>query len=352
MDGTVRVMGVMSGSSLDGIDLAICTFARENGRWRFDVEACRTEPFPAELRTRLLRVMNGEALELARLHRDLGVMIGRSCSGFMAATGRVPQLIASHGHTIFHRPAEGLTFQIGCGAHIAAITGIPVVCDLRTKDVAFGGQGAPLVPLGERELFAGPDAFLNLGGIANLSVHGDQVIGYDLSPCNQALNTLAQEAGSEYDKDGAMARSGSIDPALLGRLNALELYDRPPPRSLGREWFDAFFLPLIDHGAPLPDRLRTVTEHIAWIAAQALDQVAARQVFVTGGGAHNTFLIERLRALTQAEVQVPDAAVIDSKEAIVFAFLGLLRWHGEVNALRTVTGARMDNVGGALYLPN
>lgn len=352
MERTIRVMGVMSGTSLDGLDLASCAFTREDERWRFDVEAARTFPFPADLRSRLLAVMQGDALELARLHRDLGRTIGTRCAELMVGLEHGPDLISSHGHTIFHRPEEGLTTQIGCGAHIAAIAGVPVVSDLRTKDVALGGQGAPLVPVGERALFPGPDAFLNLGGIANLSVHREVVLGYDLSPCNQALDLLAAEVGLAYDANGAIARSGRVDQDLLQRLNALDFYAQPPPRSLGREWFEERFRPLIDRTTPLPDRMRTVAEHIATIAGGAIDRADARNVLVTGGGAHNALLIERIRARTRAQVGTPAREVIDFKEAIVFAFLGLLRWRGEANTLCSVTGARADSIGGAIHLPN
>lgn len=349
----MRVLGVMSGSSLDGLDLACCSFERTGERWRFSVDGASSAPYDRALRERLTAAMSGPALELARLDRDLGRLIGEGCARFIGGLASEPELIASHGHTIFHEPKEGLTTQVGSGSTISAITGIPVVCDFRTKDVALGGQGAPLVPLGEHALFPDHDAFLNLGGIANLSFHRDLITGFDACICNQALNALAAEAAHDYDKDGAIARGGAVLTPLLERLNSMPFTHQPFPRSLGREHFNEQMLPLIsDRSVSLADRMRTTVEHIAMIIGRALDGRSATKVLVTGGGAHNGFLMERLRTLTKATVEIPDKLIVDYKEAIIFAFLGLLRWRGEVNTLRSVTGARIDSIGGAVYLPN
>jgi anhydro-N-acetylmuramic acid kinase len=345
-----RIVGVMSGSSLDGIDLALCQFTQEEGQWAFRLEKAVTVPWRPVLRKRLLQASGATALEMARLHRDVGQAIGTACDDLLQ--GSMAEAIASHGHTVFHQPDEGLTLQIGSGAHIAAITGLPVVCDLRSMDVALGGQGAPLVPLGEQLLFPGRRAFLNLGGIANISLHGvDRTMGWDVCPCNQALDGLAQEAGQPYDADGALARSGQVDTELLARLDVLPFYRLPPPRSLGREWFEAQLRPLLGPGIPLADRLRTVTEHVAGLVAQALAAHGAEQVLVTGGGAHNGFLMERIGALGPAVPVLPERELIDFKEAVIFAFLGLLRLRGLPNTLPSVTGADRGSVGGALYLP-
>jgi anhydro-N-acetylmuramic acid kinase len=352
-----NVIGVMSGSSLDGLDLAWCELALEDGIWTFNIREARTVPYEAEFQARLVSAMDGSALELARLHRDLGDRIGKACKDlFTGQRVDLPvqqaSLIASHGHTIFHKPEEGLTTQIGCGARIAAATGITTVCDFRSMDVALGGQGAPLVPWGEKLLFPEHKAFLNIGGICNIALHGqERVVGYDVCIGNQALNFLANEGDQAYDESGNMARSGKVLPELVDALNALPYHHQPPPRSLGREWFDEQVKPLIDRSElPLADRLATVVEHIAQQLAQAL-RPATGAVLVTGGGAHNGYLLERLRVLSPSRIEVPDRLTVDYKEAVVFALLGVMRLREEANALASVTGARRDSVGGAVYLP-
>lgn len=349
--GRYTAIGVMSGSSLDGLDLAHCTFNLERGTWSFEVLKTTTVPYPTSFRQRLLTVMGGSALELAQLHRDLGNFIGTACAELLG--GGDVDLIASHGHTIFHKPSEQLTTQIGCGASIAAISGMPVVCDFRTKDVAMGGHGAPLVPLGEKLLFPVHDSFLNLGGIANLSIHHGSTTGYDIGICNQALNHLAEEAGQDHDRDGALARSGSLNNELLHALNTLPFYAQNKPRSLGREWFNEHMVRLIDdRRIPLLDRLRTVTVHIATMVAGELNEQDPTTVFVTGGGTHNGFLLELIRSMTRVGMVVPDREVVDFKEALIFALLGVLRLRGETNSLASVTGGARDSIGGAIYLPN
>ena len=349
VDKPFRVIGAMSGSSLDGLDLSLCRFP--DGDRPFNIEAARTVPYPADLRRRLLEAMDAPALEAARLDRDLGRFIGEACRDLIAEAGTA-DLVASHGHTLYHRPEEGLTTALGHGAWIAAACGLPVVNELRSLDVALGGQGAPLVPLGERDLFPGHRAFLNLGGICNVGLHGtDRVLGYDACIGNQALDRLAGEAGLDCDRDGALARSGAVNEELLATLDALPFHAQSPPRSLGREWFREAVEPLIGRtDIPLADRLRTVVEHIAGQVAKALEG-ARGPVLVTGGGAHNGFLVERLRARSSTPVELPEKDVIDFKEALVFAWLGLLRWQGRPTSLASVTGAARDSVGGAVWLP-
>ncbi len=343
-----EVIGVMSGSSLDGLDLAWVELVHDVGDWSFNIREALTVPYDGPFQQRLKDAMHGSALELARLDRDLGDLIGTACKEML--NGRQVDLIASHGHTLFHKPAEGLTTQIGHGARIAAAAGTTTVCDFRTMDVALGGQGAPLVPLGERLLFPQHKAFLNIGGICNIALHGaERVTGYDVCIGNQALNALANEAGLPYDANGDLARAGRIAPELLDALNALPFHHQSPPRSLGREWFDEAVKPLI--AAPthaLPDRMATAVEHIAQQLTAAL-AFADGPALVTGGGAHNAFLLERLRSQCSSTIEVPDRLTVDYKEALVFALLGVLRMRGEVNSLSSVTGAGRDSVGGAVY---
>lgn len=335
---------------MDGLDLALCEFQFSKGRWLYRILRARTVRFPADLRARLATAMEASAVEHARLDADLGTFIGQACRRFLKLD-RV-EVIGSHGHTIFHQPALGFSTQIGSGARIAAIAGAPVACDFRNTDVAHGGQGAPLVPVAESLLFPEHKAFLNIGGICNVSIHrGKQVSGFDVCIGNQALNQLAAEVGAEFDRDGRMARTGIVHPILLERLNALPFHSAKPPKSLGREWFMKEVLPLIsDRRIALEDRLRTVTEHIAMQVAAALP-TGAPTVLVSGGGARNRFLLERIAAHAKPLIEVPEPVVIDFKEALAFALFGVLRLRGEPTALSSVTAAKRDSCGGAVYLP-
>lgn len=347
---TYRVLGIMSGSSLDGLDLALCELEEKRGRWRYAILKARTVAYPVAMRERLLHIMKGSAMELAQLDADLGQFIGQASKRFLR--GEKVDLITSHGHTIFHQPKQGFSTQIGSGARIAAITGITTVCDFRSSDVAAGGQGAPLVPLGEKLLFPDYNTFINLGGICNISLHGPKSItGFDVCIGNQALNHLAAEAGQPFDRNGDIARGSHFNAELLANLNRLPFHQQRPPKSLGREWFEESVLPLInDSDQPVGRRLRTVVEHIAWQLGKALKK-AEGPVLVTGGGAHNRFLVERIAAHGRAVLVLPPKASIDFKEALVFALLGVLRMRGEPNALASVTGAKRDTVGGAVHVP-
>jgi anhydro-N-acetylmuramic acid kinase len=348
----MRVLGIMSGSSLDGLDLALCHFTEGDGRRAYDVLATHSVQYPAELHDRLLHMSSATAFELAEAHAVLGRFMGESAKRFLQEAGPA-DLIASHGHTIFHQPRKGFTTQIGCGAHIAAITGVPAVVDFRTKDVAYHGQGAPLVPIGERDLFSGYDGFLNLGGIANISVHKENTIaGTDLCFCNQALNFLAAETGASFDASGAIARSGRPYSPLLADLKGLPFLSYRPPYTLGREHFEQAMRPLLDNGSiPVADRLCTVVTHIAMVLGDALGRNQVQRCLITGGGAHNTFLVERTGEECHTELVVPDARTVEFKEALIFAYLGWLRWNEQPNALASVTGATRNSVGGAVYLP-
>lgn len=341
----------MSGTSLDGLDIAACEFFYGDEKWNFRIIEGFTQKYDKEWEQRLFMLPYSDALTFARTHVEYGHLIGRLTRNFIEKTGFLPHLVASHGHTVFHRPDEGFTTQIGDGSAIAAETGFPVVCDFRAADVALGGQGAPLVPLGDRLLFPGYDACLNLGGFANISMEsGHDRIAFDICPVNIVLNRLANELGHTYDKDGEIARSGRIDHQLLQNLNDLPYYALKPPKSLGREWIENEFLHLLKiPSLPVNDRMRTVCEHIAIQINLTLSGRTSLKVLTTGGGTFNRFLIERINYLNSHNWIVPDDELINFKEALVFAFLGLMRILGQTNVLKSVTGSTADHSGGALY---
>lgn len=342
----------MSGTSLDGIDLALCEISSPT---RCSLLAADTIPYPAHWRNRLANLDKATAFEYVLADVELGHLFGRCAKRFLGERDLArPDYIASHGHTVFHQPERGLTAQIGQGDALAAEVGIPVVHGFRTLDVALGGQGAPLVPVGDRLLFGQYDACLNLGGIANIS-YDDAFhrIAFDICPCNMALNSLANRMGLDCDQDGRLARDGRLDDALLTRLDALPYYAQRPPKTLGKEWFLTHFLPLCEgrDRRAVTRLLRTVVEHIARQVARSMPP--SRQggcgctMLATGGGACNTFLVERIQALMpHCAVHVPDAQLVAYKEAVVFALLGYLRVMRQCNTLASVTGAPHDSMGG------
>lgn len=349
----MRLLGLMSGTSLDGLDIAYCDIY-DGG---FQLLAAETYPYPEEWRQRLATLEQASAYEYALAHVQLGHYFGRVVNHFRQSHPGQIDAIASHGHTIFHRPDLGLTTQIGDGDAIAAETGLPVIFNFRTLDVALGGQGAPLVPIGDELLFGQYDACLNLGGIANISYrmpasNGLQAttkrVAFDICPCNMALNYLARIDGRDYDQNGSLARSGRLDEGLLARLDSLDYYRQPYPKTLGKEWFMAEMQPLLQCSRrQVPDMMRTAVEHIANQIVWSLRGHSIQRLLVTGGGAHNRFLTGRIQALIPScRIEVPSSDIIDYKEAIIFALLGYLRLQGRNNCLCSVTGASHDNCGG------
>jgi anhydro-N-acetylmuramic acid kinase len=345
-------IGCMSGTSLDGLDLAACRFTFDK-KWNFEILKANTISYSHKWVNKLTTTSELNALDFAFLHNEYGKFIGKQITEFCADLPEKPTLISSHGHTIFHQPDMKLTVQIGNGAFIAATTGIPTICDFRTLDVALGGQGAPLVPIGDELLFGEYEFCLNLGGIANVSFREeDERKAFDICPANMAFNHFTKELGYEYDLNGSMGRSGIVHLELLNLLNILDFYQQKGPKSLGREWFETDFLPLIYSFQLAPeDILRTLYEHVSDQLTIAVDQYPKGQILITGGGAHNVFLIELFSEKTKHKTIVPSAQIIDFKEAIIFAFLGVLRLRNEVNCLKSVTGADHDHSGGVIYLP-
>jgi len=358
-----RAIGLMSGSSLDGLDLAFVEFSEQGGQWSFRVLHSACYPYSLEWEQRLRGAPGLSAREYLLLHSEYGRYTGEQVVRFMEDKGLQFQvaLIASHGHTVFHDPARGMTAQLGDGATLAAVTGLPVISDLRSLDVALGGQGAPIVPIGEKLLFPGYAFFLNIGGIANISANSDPYIAFDVCPANRVLNLLAGDAGLAFDMNGDMAASGNVNKALLDTLNGLEYYDQVYPKSLANEFGTDTIYPLIRAaGISIPDSLRTFVEHIAIQVSRSTeflpvgkDENPSRELLVTGGGALNKFLVSRIQDHLSAKglrVTVPSEEWVLYKEAIIMAFIGVLRWRQEFNVLSSVTGASRNSIGGALWM--
>ncbi len=356
-----RSIGLMSGSSLDGLDIAFAELTESAGKWSYDIKAAETIPYNARWQQVLAGATTLSAYDYFCLHAAYGKYLGEAVNTFINRhhLHHQVQLIASHGHTVFHGPEKGFTAQLGDGAAIAAATGINVVSDLRAMDIALGGQGAPIVPMGEKLLFAGYNLLLNIGGIANLSYKKeDSYSAYDICPANSTLNQLAATAGKAYDAEGAMAGAGTVNEALLQALNSLAYYAAAPPKSLANSFGSTIIYPLVrSYALPVPDAMRTYTRHIAVQVRNAIAQWAAgatpAPLFTTGGGAFNTFLVEEISAQVApygVEVVLPPAAVINYKEALIMALLGILRWREENTVLSSVTGAARSSIGGAVWI--
>lgn len=349
-----NVIGVMSGTSLDGVDLAHIHFTEDDGKWAFEIGQSETVGYTAEWVDQLRTAVDFSAADLEILNRDYTSLLGSIISGFIERHHlQNLDAVCSHGHTILHQPQNGFTLQIGNLPEIVNLVRQLVVCDFRVQDVQLDGQGAPLVPIGDRILFAEFDYCLNLGGFSNVSFEqGDRRIAFDISPVNTVLNFYANQLGLDYDDKGKIAATGSIDQQLLDALNALDFYQKPFPKSLGFEFVKQTVLPLIEKfPIPTEDKLCTFSEHIALQTAMALPAKKGK-LLITGGGAYNDFLIGRMQHyLPEMNIVIPAPKILEFKEALIFALLGVLKLRNEINVLSSVTGASHDHSSGNIFSP-
>jgi anhydro-N-acetylmuramic acid kinase len=340
----------MSGTSMDGVDIAYCEFLHENQKWSFTIKEAKTVPYDQNWLVRLSQLHQQPIHIFPKTDAFYGRYLGKLTHQFIDKQNLKVDFVSSHGHTIFHQPENGFTAQIGCGASINAECGLPVVNNFRTMDVVLGGQGAPLVPIGDQFLFTDYDACLNLGGFANISFRNSQK-AFDISPCNMAFNLLANELNLPFDEDGKIAASGTINETLLNALNNIDFYRKYNAKSLGIEWFKQSFLPILNQfkNESVANKMATINLHIAQQIAKAINVENIENLLVTGGGAYNKILIKNIQSLTKTKIEIPDALTINYKEALIFAFLGVLRIRNEVNILKSVTGAVSNSIGGALH---
>ena len=345
-----NTIGIMSGTSLDGLDIAYCTFRENNHGWDFRIEHATTLKYSNEFRNKLANAWKLNTIDFLQFHNEFGTFIGKKVNQFIKTRELNVDFISSHGHTIFHTPKSKFTFQIGNGAFIAAETGITTISDFRTFNVALGGQGAPLVPIGDLLLFKNYDYCLNLGGFSNISFQKqNKRIAYDICPVNIAINHYAKQKGREYDKNGNIAKRGKVNIDLLENLNNLPYYAQKAPKSLGKEWLDKVFLPEVEKfDISIEDKLRTIYEHAAMQIGKVLIY-KKKKVLITGGGAFNDFFIETLKEYSNSQIIIPNTFLIEYKEALIFAFLGVLRITNQENCLKSVTGSSIDNIGGVIH---
>ncbi len=347
-----NVIGLMSGTSLDGIDLVYTSIFKENGEYSYQILNSKTIPYPKKWEDTLRNAFYSSEYKLKQLDKAYGVYLGEVVNEFIQNNSlKNIDFIASHGHTVFHKPNEGFTLQIGNGQQISNTTNLKVVCDFRTQDVLLGGQGAPLVPIGDKLLFSEYDYCLNLGGFSNISFDkNNERIAFDICPVNIVLNYYVKQLGFNFDDKGEVAKSGNINSNLLKALNSISFYSFPIPKSLGFEFVEEEIIPLINSfKLPVKDILRTLVAHISEKIVEQLKNSTSKKMLVTGGGAYNEFLIEEITRLTNCNIVTPSNVLIDFKEALIFAFLGVLRLENQVNCLRSVTGAKKNHSSGKIF---
>lgn len=353
-----HIIGLMSGTSLDGVDIVYTKLTRKDSNcWVYNLINFETIPFTNEMELELRNASTCSSSQLVDLDLRLGIYFGQITNDFIEKYNINKQkidFVSSHGQTIFHQPKLGYTLQIGSGIALSLKTEMKVISSFRVKDVLLGGQGAPLVPIGDQLLFSNQaESFLNIGGFANISFTKDnKVIAFDICPGNIVLNKLVNQIGEKFDRNGDIARKGEINFFLLDLLNELSFYKEKYPKSLGTEWLETEFLPLIKEDKDLASNLRTLVEHEAIQIASILNKNDLKSVLITGGGAHNSFLIERIQSYFKGKIVIPPKEIIDYKEAIIFSLLGALFVEKTPNCLGSVTGASRDCVGGVLYLPD
>jgi len=347
-----NVIGVMSGTSLDGVDLAHIYFEIKNDNWTYQIVECDTISYSNEMISKLKNGIHFTKTELSELNTEYTNLLGNIISEFIIKN-KISNLdaICSHGHTILHQPANGFTLQIGNLPEIAKITNQKVVCNFRVQDVLLGGQGAPLVPIGDKILFSEFDYCLNLGGFSNISYEENKErIAFDISPVNTVLNFYANTFGLEYDDKGKISASGKLNSELFEELNQLEFYQKTFPKSLGFEFVKEIILPIVEnYTISTEDKMRTFTEHISFQIGKILQHKTGK-LLISGGGVYNEFLIERIKNyLPTIEVVIPNEKTIKYKEALIFALLGVLKLRNEINVLASVTGAKQNHSSGEVF---
>ncbi len=361
---THHIIGLMSGSSLDGLDIAHCQFTfdgrPQKGQIRWQILDAETIAYPPEWQARLRKTTTMSPVELLETDADLGRWMGNQVRTFVAQRKLKIDLVASHGHTVFHFPEKGFSLQIGQGNHLAEKCGLPVIFDFRTADIAAGGQGAPLAPVVDEWLLTDYDFFLNLGGIANIACHTrDGFVGYDIIGTNQILDALAGKLNLAYDSGGQLARKGSLNPTLYNQLQKLDFLQQEPPKSLDNQWVrDNMTGPTLAFDDTIPNKMATIVELAAFEIAKEINRLIPyakhpnHQLLITGGGAHNTYLIERIKhfAPSNLEIIIPTPQLINYKESLLIALLALLRQYGSPNSSPLVTGAGRNTVGGVLTM--
>lgn len=335
----------MSGTSLDGLDIAYITFFFRKNKWEYQLGECKTIPYSTLWEKELKTLSSKNKKYISDTDKKYGIYLSRCVNDFIKENDLKVDLICSHGHTIFHEPQKKITLQIGDGKIISQECKTSVAFDFRSMDVKLGGQGAPLVPVGDHLLFSDYKYCLNLGGFSNFSYQENgKRIAFDISPLNVILNKYSNFLGYTYDDKGKIAQNGILNKDLFNELNRLQYYHNKAPKSLGIEWVSENFIPIIEkHKESAENILRTCLEHFAF---QIGSKLKTDKCLVTGGGAFNTFLIKRINHFSNAKIIIPENKLVEFKEALVFGFLGVLKLENQINCYKSVTGASQDSISG------
>ena len=345
-----RAIGIMSGTSVDGIDIAHCTFKKEK-KWSYKIDQAITINYPKGLKNRLLEAQKLNGYELIQLDHNLGDFIGEKTKSFIKEHNLNPEIISCHGHTVFHNIKDKISYQIGNANRIYSILKIPFINNFRELDVIFEGEGAPLVPIGEKLLFHGYNYFINIGGILNLTkIDNNKIIAYDVVPANIVLNNISNKLEYEYDDKGNMAKNGNLIPKLFEKLNSLDYYKKTNPKSIGLEWIKKnIFLTIYEYKYKSIDLLNTFTKHIAFQLTNNI-KGQGNKILITGGGAYNDYLIKKLKSYdkNKNDWEIPNDNLVNYKEALIFAFIGLLRQLNKKNILKSVTGSSKNISSGTI----
>ena len=347
-----NVIGLMSGTSLDGVDIVYVNFKLDK-YWKYEIINSKTYKYKKKWNVLLKDISQKKIHLIEKINIDYTRLLSKYIKDFINEFSiQEIDFISSHGHTALHQPSNSLTYQIGNLPILAKYINQKVICDFRVQDVKLGGQGAPLVPVGEEYLFPEYNTLINLGGFANITrKNKDNLIAYDICPINIVFNHLSRKMEYKYDDRGYIASTGNINEELYDHLQRLNYYKQKPPKSLGVEWVNSQIHSILKNfqDTPIKDLMNTFSNHFAFQIAKNIGE--QDQVLITGGGAYNDYLINRIKKLTNSKLTIPDPNIIEYKEALIFSFLGLLRVLEINNCYSSVTGAKKDHCSGIIYNP-
>ena len=346
------VIGLMSGTSIDGVDLVYVNFFF-NKYWSFKILKFKTYDYDKDWQNILKNLIDKDQNSIKLIDKNYTKLLSKYILRFIEEFSiKKIDFVSSHGHTALHDPSNSITYQIGNLKELTNYTGLKVICDFRVEDIKLGGQGAPLVPVGEKYIFPEYDTLINIGGFANITIKSNNnLIAYDICPVNIVFNHLSNLINLKYDDKGKISSSGKINLELFNHLQSIDYYKQVSPKSLGVEWVKEVIFPIINNFLEIPveDLLNTFSKHFAFQIANNIK--SSNKTLITGGGAYNDYLIQNIIDLTESEIIIPSSEIIEYKEALIFGFLGVLKDLNINNCYSSVTGAIKDHCSGNIFIP-